>query len=108
MPKAADTQNYLGYVCEQQGKLLVKTAHPDKARTVFEKAAAHQRQAVALTEGRIRDYRTALGGHLAELAEVCLALHDYDATIAAVIEMHKAVPGGGNTCYAPPRSLPDA
>ena len=107
MPKAADTRNYLGYVHEQLGKLLVKAGQPEKARESLKQAVAHQRQAVALTDGKVRAYQIMLVGHLAALAEVSLGLRDYDSTVASVIEMPKAAPGSGNACLDAARILAD-
>ena len=59
-PKVAETQNYLGYVYEQQGKLLAKTGQGDKAKLALERAITHQRQAIKLTDGKLRAYRTML------------------------------------------------
>ena len=33
-PKAVDTQNYLGYIYEQQANLLAKLGQPGESRTV--------------------------------------------------------------------------
>ena len=105
MPRASDTQNYLGYVCEQQGKLLAKIGQPEQAKSALEQAVAHQRQAVKLTDGNVRVFRTLLAGHLAALAEVCLTLRDYDGVVGNVIEMPRAAPGSGNACFDAARIL---
>ena len=91
-PKAVDTQNYLGYVCEQQAKLLAKIGQPEKARPSIEAAVAHQRQAVKLTDGRVGAYRLMLAGHLGVLANICLKLRAYDDAIRAAIDLAKAAP----------------
>ena len=90
--KAVDTQNYLGYVCEQQAKLLAKIGQPGKARQSIESAVAHQRQAVKLTDGKVPAYRLMLAGHFDVLASTCLKLHAYEDAIRAAIEIPKAAP----------------
>ena len=90
--KAVDTQNYLGYVCEQQAKLLAKIGQPEKAKESIEAAVAHQRQAVKLTDGRVAAYRLMLAGHLGFLAKTCIKLHAYDDAIRAAVELRKAAP----------------
>ena len=55
--KAVDTQNYLGYVYEQQAQLLAKIGQLPKARQSIEAAVEHQRQAVKLTDGKVAAYR---------------------------------------------------
>ena len=90
--KAVDTQNYLGYVCEQQAKLLAKIGQPEKAKESIEAAVAHQKQAVKLTDGKVAAYRLMLAGHLGVLAKICLKLHAYDDAIRAAIDLPKAAP----------------
>ena len=69
--RASDTQNYLGYVFEQQGKLLAKTGQPEQAKSALEQAVAHQRQAVTLTDGSLKPHlaRTFKVSHDPEFAE---------------------------------------
>ncbi len=92
-PKAVDTQNYLGYVYEQQAKLMVKIGQPVKAKESIEAAVAHQRQAVKLTDGRVAAYRLMLAGHLGILAKVCVKLHAYDDAIRVAVDLPKATAG---------------
>ena len=91
-PKAVDTQNYLGYVCEQQSRLLAKIGEVEKARRSIEAAVAHQRQAVKLTDGKVPAYRLMLAGHLEVLANTCVKLHAYDDAIRVAIDLPKAAP----------------
>ena len=94
--KAVDTQNYLGYVFEQQAKLMAKTGRPEKAKAAIEAAVTHQRQAVKLTEGKVAAYRIMLAGHIGILGEVCIKLHAYDDAIRAAIDLSKAAPATEN------------
>ena len=97
--KAVDTQNYLGYVCEQQAKLLVKIGQPEKAKASIEAAVAHQRQAIKLTDGRVAAYRLMLAGHLGVLAETCIKLRAYDDAIRAAVDLRKAAPASDQTAF---------
>jgi len=90
--KAVDTQNYLGYVCEQQAMLQAKIGQPEQALQSIKAAVAHQRQAVKLTDGKVSAYRLMLAGHLGALARACLKLHAYDDAIRAAIDLPKAAP----------------
>jgi hypothetical protein len=91
-PKAVDTLNYLGYVCEQQSKLLASMGQPEQARRSIETAVRHQQQAVKLTDGKVRAYRLMLAGHLEVVARTCLELHAYDDAIRAANDLPKAAP----------------
>ena len=94
--KAVDTQNYLGYVFEQQAQLLAKIGELPRARQSIEAAVEHQRQAVKLTDGKVAAYRMMLAGHLAFLSKTCLRLQAYDDAIRAAIEVSKAGPASGD------------
>ena len=91
-PKAVDTLDYLGYVCEQQSKLLARMGQSEQARRSIETAVRHQQQAVRLTDGKVRAYRLMLAGHLEVLATTCLKLHAYDDAIRAANDVPKAAP----------------
>ena len=97
VPSAIDTQNYLGYVAEQQGKFLAKTNRPAEAKLAFDKAVAHQKQAVNLSEGRCSAYRELLARHLQLLADTCLVLGAYDDAMHAAVDLPKyaSQPGQG-------------
>ena len=91
-PKAVDTQNYLGYVFEQQARLMAKLGRPEKAKEAIEAAVTHQRQAVKLTDGKVGAYRGMLAGHLEVLGEICIKLHAYDDAIRVAIDLSKTAP----------------
>jgi tetratricopeptide (TPR) repeat protein len=95
VPTAIDTQSYLGYVAEQQGKLLAKTNRPAEAKLALDKAVSHQKQAVNLSGGRAPAYREMLAGHLRLLADTCLVLGAYDDAMRAVVDLPKYVPQQG-------------
>ena len=105
MPKAPDTRNYLGYVYEQQGKLLAKTNQAEKAKLALEQAVKHQRQAIKLTDGKVETYRRMLAGHLSALAEVCLKIRSYDEAYRASLEIPKGDPGSGEAMFDAARLL---
>ena len=105
VPTAIDTQNYLGYVAEQQGKLLAKTNRPAEARLAFEKAVTHQKQAVSLSDGRSSAYREMLAGHLRLLADVCLVLGAYDDAMHAAVDLPKYAPQQGQGYFDAARIL---
>ena len=105
MPKDPDTQYLLGFVYAQQGKLLAKTSHAEKAKLALEQAVKHQRQANKLTEGNVGLYRTTLAGHLGALAEVCLDLRSYDEAYRTSLEIPKAAPGSGEALFDAARVL---
>ena len=110
MAKLAETgghqdQFYLGYFLEQQGALLAKMDKPAEAKKALESAAAHQRKAVKLTDGKVPTYRDALLGHLEALADVELTLAAYDDARKTALEMPRAaaVPAAGY--YAAAKTL---
>jgi tetratricopeptide (TPR) repeat protein len=96
---------YLGYIYEQQSKLLVKMAKLAEAKLAMEKAVARQKEAVKLTDGKSIVYRTALAGHLSGLAVLCLPLGDYDGTMQAAVELAKTAPDPGQGCLDAARIL---
>ncbi len=98
-PAGAENRFYLGYVYEQQGKLLSKTSQAAEARLAMEKAVASQKQAVKLTDGKFLAYRSALAGHLTGLADVCLTLGDYERVLQSAVELAKATPDSGQGCF---------
>ena len=105
VPTAIDTQNYLGYVAEQQGKLLAKTNRPAEAKLAFEKAVTHQKQAVSLSDGRSSASREMLAGHLRLLADVCLVLGAYDDAMHAAVDLPKYSPQQGQGYFDAARIL---
>ena len=105
VPTAIDTQNYLGYVAEQQGKLLARTNRPAEAKLAFEKAVSHQKQAVSLSDGRSSAYREMLAGHLRLLADVCLVLGAYDDAMHAAVDLPKYAPQQGQGYFDAARIL---
>jgi tetratricopeptide (TPR) repeat protein len=90
---------YLGYIYEQQSKLLTRMDKLTEAKLAMEKAVARQSEAVKLTDGKSLVYRTALTGHLTGLAELCLTLGDYDAAMQAAVNLAKAAPDSGQGCF---------
>jgi tetratricopeptide (TPR) repeat protein len=95
---AVEDRYYLGYIYEQQAKLLVKMDKLAEAKLAFEKAVARQKEAVKLTDGKSRVHRTALAGHLAGLADLCLTVGEYDAAMQAAVDLAKAAPDSGQGC----------
>ena len=69
---ALEDRFHLGYIYEQQGKLLLKMNKLSQAKLAIEKAVGREREAVKLTEGKSPAHRAALSGHLKWLADVCL------------------------------------
>jgi tetratricopeptide (TPR) repeat protein len=105
VPTAIDTQSYLGYVAEQQGKLLAKTNRPAEARLALEKAVSHQKQAVNLSGGRSPTYREMLADHLRLQADVCLVLGAYDDAMHAAVDLPKYAPQQGHGYFDAARIL---
>ena len=56
-PAAVEDRFYLGYIYEQHGKLLVKMDLTAEAKLAMEKAVAHQKEAVKLTDGKSLPHR---------------------------------------------------
>ena len=103
---AVEDRFYLGYIYEQQGKLLVKMDLTPEAKLAMEKAVACQKEAVKLTDGKSLQYRAALAGHLTGLADLCLTLSDYEGVMQAAVELAKAPPIPDRDASMRPRSLP--
>lgn len=97
-PAGAENRFYLGYVYEQQGKLLARMNQTAAARIAMEKAVASQKQAVKQTDGKLVAYRSALAGHLTGLADVCLTLGDYEGVLQSAVDLARATPDPAQGC----------
>ena len=98
-PAAVEDRFYLGYIYEQEGKLLVKMNLAADAKPALEKAVLNQQEAVKLTDGKSLPHRAALAGHLTGLADLCLTLGDYDGVAQAAVKLAKAAPDSGQGCF---------
>ncbi|MDR3622284.1 MAG: serine/threonine-protein kinase [Paludisphaera borealis] len=98
-------QFYLGYFLEQQGKLLAKLGKPADAKKALESAAAHQREAIKLTDGKVPTYREMLLSHLEALADVDLTLAAYDDVRKAALEMPRTAVAPGVGYFAAAKTL---
>jgi serine/threonine protein kinase len=105
-PKAIDHQSHLGIILELQGKCLEQSSELILAKTAFENAVSHQRQAIRLSKNG-PSYRELLGGHLIELAKVNLKLGAYKEAAARMLEVPNAVPASGRAqgCFDAARLL---
>ena len=97
-PATVEDRYYLGYIYEQDGKLLVKMGLSTEAKLAMEKAVARQKEAVKLTDGKSLPHRAALAGHLSGLADICMTLGDYDGVMRAAVELAKAAPDSAQGC----------
>ena len=91
VPKAIDFQSHLGVALAAHGKCLVESGKMADAKTAFQSAVSHQRQAVQLSRNRDQ-FRTLLGEHLLDLAQANISLNDYKAAAANALDVPNAVP----------------
>ena len=91
VPKAIDFQSHLGVALAAHGKCLVESGKMADAKTAFQSAVSHQRQAVQLSRNRDQ-FRTLFGEHLLDLAQANISLNDYKAAAANALDVPNAVP----------------
>ncbi len=105
-PKSLELQSEFGQILETQAKCLAGAGKPSDARTAFENAVLHQREAMRLSRNRT-EIRRLLVRHLIDLAGMDIQLGAFKEAADLALEVPQVVPTAerGQGCHDAARIL---